>query len=752
MRLLPRIKFQTKLFISNIFLTLLACSLLGFSVSKVSSEIYLEMFLKSKKDLMLNLSDLIDGDIHQKFISEEWKEDKSYKKLLHQITEISKREKYVTWIYTLNYLKDKNIFVYSIDPSIANFDTIWVESKFFAFEVYRDKQGKIIVRWNDIEYKDSVDIDFMNITTKVRIEQGELGKIFINNTHILNITSGQEIQGYMKEFKVNKDNDHIFIEDKNILKDLPYIRFSFSVAGNPSSVIGIPWEETEEFKKNALHVIRSGKLFSTEKPNPIIYGDYYNMISPIKNSDGTCNGVLIFSFSDRILSIFKSNLQKIIFYISTLTLLVSILVSYMVSKNFSKNINEMLEVVNKISHGDLSRRVKMETNDEFEQLSNNFNTMVDSLHENMLKSQKLNEDLQVAIKKEEELSMSLEKKVIERTAAQEKAYAELKASQDKLIQSEKMAALGQLIAGIAHEINTPIGAIKASAGNIKISLNDIQNISPNVFKSLENVLIEKLNKFIDSIGTYTEILSTKDERKLRKEMVNKLNSLEISNSEEVAHLLIDLKIRELSPDVIELLKHPKSDQIIKYIYNFGGLKIKSNNIETSVDKTSKIVYALKSYSSKDHSGFKQKIDIIQGIETVLIIYQNYINQGITLIKNFEKVPEILGYSDELNQVWTNLIHNSIQAMKNNGTIHITVKNKILNDKENISIIFSDSGAGISNEIKDKIFEPFFTTKNAGEGAGLGLHICKQIIDKHDGSINLVPSSIGASFEILIPIS
>lgn len=751
MRIIPKIKFQTKLFISNIFLTLLACTLLGFSVSKVSSEIYLDMFLNNKKELMMNISDLIDGDIHGRFFQESVSNDPAYLKLLGQMKNISQREKYVTWIYSLNYLKETDDFVYSIDPSLADFDTIWVESKWFGFEIYRNKMGRLIVRWNDIEFNNKFKMKYMDVESSVRIEQGEIAKIYVNDILILNISSGNEIQGYIYNYKIDKTIDHVLVE-KEFSEDIPYIRLSFSEAGMPSSTPGVPWEETDEFKNNARKVIRDCTLFATDKPNPVIYGDYYNMIAPIKNSDNTCSGVIIFAFSDRILKAFKSDLQKIIFYISTLTLLVSVLVSYLVSKNFSKNINEMLEVVNKISLGDLSRRVQMRTNDEFELLAHNFNTMVDSLHENMITKTKLNEDLQIAIKKEEELSMSLEKKVIERTAAQEKAYAELKASQNQLIQSEKMAALGQLIAGIAHEINTPIGAIKASAGNIKVSLGDIQTITPVVFKSLEDDLIYKLNNFIDSIGENNEPLSTKDERKLRKELLKILESNDIPNSEDIAHLLTDLKVRELSNDVIELFRHPLNDKIVKYIYNFGGLRIKSTNIETSVDKTAKIVYALKSYSSKDTKGLKVKTDITQGIETVLIIYQNYLNQGIEVIKNFGDIPQIHVYPDELNQVWTNIIYNSIQAMKNKGQVSISTATKTLDSKEYISVCFVDSGPGIPETIKDKIFEPFFTTKNAGEGSGLGLHICKQIIDKHEGKISLTTLNAGAGFEVLLPVS
>ena len=746
--LIPRLRFQTKLFISNILLTVLACSVLGITVSKVSSEIYLQMFLEDKKNLILNISELIDGDLHSKFTYKNSSETPEYVKLLNFFVELSKREKFVTWIYSLNYNKKDNQFIYAIDPSITEYDTIWIESKYFGFEVYRNKNEMLVIKWNDMEYKNSFTVNFLDFKSNVKIEQGEIGKIYINGTLILNVPTVKPVFGEIHGVKIDEENSDYL--DKDIGDEIPYIRYTYSKRGAASSIPGTAWEETDEFKLHARESIESCKIFFPEKPNPVIYGNYYNLIAPIKQSNGSCSGIIIFAFSDRVLNEFKSSLQDIIFIISTLTLLLSISISYLLSHSFSKNINEMLGVVSRISLGDLNNRIKMNTKDEFEELANNFNTMVDSLQDSMLTSQKLNIELKDAISKEEELSASLERKVIERTKAQEDAYKELKASQNQLIQSEKMAALGQLIAGIAHEINTPIGAIKASAGNIKLSLKDLLIQSSTIFMNLDSNYINKLSNFITNLGTSSETLSTKEERKVKKEISSKLESYGIIGAEEFAQSLVEIKVRDIKTEDIDLFRHPNSLEIVKYIYNFGGLKIKANTIETAVDKTSKIVYALKSYSHRDHSGNKQKANLINGIETVLVIYQNYLKQGIEIIKIYdEELPEIYCYPDELNQVWTNLIHNSIQAMKNKGKIEITVKNN--SPESNISIFFKDSGPGIPLEICDKIFEPFYTTKNAGEGSGLGLHICKQIIDKHKGDIQIVPSGDGACFEVKIPI-
>ena len=129
-------------------------------------------------------------------------------------------------------------------------------------------------------------------------------------------------------------------------------------------------------------------------------------------------------------------------------------------------------------------------------------------------------------------------------------------------------------------------------------------------------------------------------------------------------------------------------------------------------------------------------------------YQNYLKQGIEIIKDYEDVPEILCYLDELNQVWTNLIHNSIQAM--NGVGKITIEIKLI-ENENLLISIEDNGPGIPPQIKDKIFEPFFTTKPRGEGSGLGLHIIKKILEKHNAQLQLETEPGKTKFEVKIPI-
>jgi signal transduction histidine kinase len=333
---------------------------------------------------------------------------------------------------------------------------------------------------------------------------------------------------------------------------------------------------------------------------------------------------------------------------------------------------------------------------------------------------------------------------------QEEAYKELKASQEHLIQSEKMAALGNLISGVAHEINTPIGAIKASSSNIQASLDDFLKDGINTLRELDSETIKLMIQFFDEEIDVTKNFSTKDERKIRKELNLKLENLDVINADEVSRILVELKIDTVNETYLSFWKSPKSHEIAKIIYDLAGLKIKSKNIDNAVDKTSKIVYALKNYAKSDAPNIKVEANLIEGIETVLTIYQNNLNQGITVIKEYSEIPKVLCYEAELNQVWTNIIFNAIQAMKNKGILTIQVKKEADDLNKFIAVVIQDNGSGIPIEIQPKIFDAFFTTKKSGEGSGLGLHICKQIIDKHNGSIT-VDSVVGkTTFLIKIP--
>jgi len=322
----------------------------------------------------------------------------------------------------------------------------------------------------------------------------------------------------------------------------------------------------------------------------------------------------------------------------------------------------------------------------------------------------------------------------------------LKATQGQLVESEKMAALGQLVAGIAHEINTPFGAIQSSTefiqSNFEVLLNHIFQI-----KQQSNNQINQLEAILKKIEQNQTTMSTRELRKKRKAIQARLEEMAIPQPRQTADLIMGAGLDQYVTNLEPLLKSENGELILKTAFRYNQQKKSINNITMAVSRVSKLVFALKNYSRKDLTGSEKIVlDIPKSVEMVLTLYNNQIKQGVEVELDMEIPNPILCYESEIAQVWTNLIHNALQAMKNSGTL--TIKGF---QKEQVTVIeIIDSGPGIPEETQSQIFKPFFTTKPAGEGTGLGLDIVTRIITKHNGKISVNSRPGHTCFRVELP--
>lgn len=314
----------------------------------------------------------------------------------------------------------------------------------------------------------------------------------------------------------------------------------------------------------------------------------------------------------------------------------------------------------------------------------------------------------------------------------------------KLIESEKMASLGQLITGIAHEINTPLNTTLTSIENIK-HLLEFENLVDYINQCSSSDIKKIKNLFSITYKTFNDV-DIRNRRSIIKSMKSYLLEHNIHYEDRSIQLLADVGIDDISTIDSEILSS-EGWNLLKNTINLIIILQNLNIISISAEKISKIVSALKIYSHTDISEKIETVNIAKEINSVLILYYNSTKHSVNINCCSDEDIEIQGYKDKLNQVWFNLINNALQSMKFNGELNIRITTK----NNNLIVSFSNTGPKINDEIKERIFDPFFTTKIAGEGTGLGLSICKEIVTSHNGKIYFESDDSLTTFFVEIPL-
>lgn len=323
-------------------------------------------------------------------------------------------------------------------------------------------------------------------------------------------------------------------------------------------------------------------------------------------------------------------------------------------------------------------------------------------------------------------------------------------------QNEKMLALGKLSAGLAHELNNPAAAIVRGSTTLKQHLQ----LEPKTFKDV--IAIRMDEKEIDLVtNKLFEVLAREDKPKLtlmerteqEDEIRDWLDDHAVANSDEIAENFLDYAF---TCEDLATFKEHIPERYLSPIFNWINTTLVTErmvqDIQESSQRISELVSSVKNFTHMDQGKGKEFTDIHTGLKSTLVMMNYKLKKAnIEVIEEFDAtLPKIKALVGELNQVWTNLIDNAVDAMEPAGKGQLRIKTK--KDKEFAEITITDNGPGIPEEIRSRIFDPFFTTKDIGKGTGLGLDVVTQIIRQHKGSIKVESAPGHTSFIICFPIN
>jgi signal transduction histidine kinase len=354
----------------------------------------------------------------------------------------------------------------------------------------------------------------------------------------------------------------------------------------------------------------------------------------------------------------------------------------------------------------------------------------------------------------------LEARVRARTAELEKANTEIERAlrelgeaQGQLIHSEKMAGLGMLVAGIAHEVNSPAAAVQGLVDAVQETVRRLSQCARELYDlGLPAGSVAAYFKLVDDLvpEMMSSALATSIEARQQARRLKTVLAGSRGGAEAAAVLAEVGPIGErIVPDLMAIAGDKDLVPLVGYLRELAFLARTAGTIRTAIGAIRRIVGALKRYSRLDEAPL-ERVDVHAGIEDTLIILSHqlkYGEEGVTVRRSFGALPPISAYVGELNQVWTNLIHNAIQAMDGRGEILIETRA----ENGEVEVAIQDSGPGIEPEVAARIFEPFFTTKAKGEGTGLGLSISARIVEKHGGTIRVDSRPGRTRFEVRLPI-
>jgi signal transduction histidine kinase len=318
-------------------------------------------------------------------------------------------------------------------------------------------------------------------------------------------------------------------------------------------------------------------------------------------------------------------------------------------------------------------------------------------------------------------------------------------------QRDRLASLGKLSAGLAHELNNPASAAKRAAGQLRTILKKIKDASHELGKrdltSAQKSEIEKME------ASFTQEDVVPPDALTISDLEDQIDSLLRSHGQnDLWMLAAALARRNIKPEVLESLFANLGAETARaaLVRIAASVEVASllHEIESSTSRISDLVRAIKEYTYMDQAAV-QNVDIVKSLENTLTILNHKLKHGVAVQRDYQRVPLLVNsFGSELNQVWTNIIDNAIDAMGGKGELRV----RTYRDDGFVVVEIGDNGPGISTDVQPHIFEPFFTTKRVGEGTGLGLDTVQRIVKKHRGNIQVTSKPGDTCFQVWLPVA
>jgi two-component system, NtrC family, sensor kinase len=398
-------------------------------------------------------------------------------------------------------------------------------------------------------------------------------------------------------------------------------------------------------------------------------------------------------------------------------------------------LRRLMEMTRRLTLGNYDHQVEDSHGDEIGELMRAFNHMAT--------------EMRVSQNKIAEHNRDLEGRVIQATAELQQAYEDLKDAQGQLVLNEKMASLGVLIAGVAHEINTPVGAII----NVSRTLASHLVAMPEhmrAFKLDAEIPIERMIAFLNVLASSATETRASATFRQQREIEKVLKAHGVPDWQRRATVLC--RFNFIDPDLIlDFVDCVRNDALFGVAESYAGVAQAGMISRTSSQKISEIVGALKCYSRSDR-GQVAPLQVNDSIATALVLLRNQLKHDVDVGTEYDSDLPLVACSSDIHQVWTNLLSNACDAIAANepesrGAILV----RTMREGAHVVVQIQDNGGGIPAENMARIFDPFFTTKDIGKGTGLGLSIVSGIVSRNGGTIHVESCPGNTTFEIRLPI-